>query len=436
MSLKSNNKTIFAWAMYDWASSVYTLLIISAIFPIYYLQLTTHGQDDKVVFFGSEYVNTSLYAYSIAVAFFLLAVFSPVLNKLTHCAVKRVFFFKLFCYLGASACAGLYFFTGSNIELAIICSSVACLGYAGSLIFYFAFLPEIAHPDEQESAAIKGFTLGYIGSTLLLIIAILMILNPHWFYISVDTIAVRITFLLVGLWWIAFAQWTFYFLPKSKAKEQINVKAIIESYHHQIKTYKNLSSYPNAKRFICAFALYIMSIQTVMYAATLFVIKEVHMKDEELIPTIFIIQVVAVLGAFLANRLATKIGDLQTLTLAILIWIMVDSSAYFVNTPVQFMVLAFGLGLGLGGVFALSRTTFTKLLPQDSASNDFLTFYDLIERFCIALGMFLFGYLEVLTHSMRASVLVFASFLLIGLILLLSILKFSSIENQTEKINL
>ncbi|MCO4294523.1 MFS transporter [Solitalea sp. MAHUQ-68] len=429
---KSNKKSITAWAMYDWASSVYTLLIISAIFPVYYLELTTHGKSDTVLFFGSKFINTALYSYSIAVAFFVLAVLSPVLYKIAQCSVKRVFFFKLFCYIGAFACACLYFFTGTNIELAILCSSIACFGYAGSLIFYFSFLPHLAAVHEQESATIKGFALGYIGSTLLLIIAIIMILNPGFFFIPADTIAVRITFLLVGLWWIGFAQLTFRGLPKAQTKEIINHKIIAQSYLHLLKTFNELSTLPKAKRFFWAFVLYIMSIQTVMYAATLFVIKEIHMKDVELIPTIFIIQVVAVLGAFIASWLSAKISDIRTLSLALILWIGVDSSAYFVNTPIQFMVVAFVLGLGLGGVFALSRSTFIKYLPADN-NADFLNIYDIAERFCIAVGMFLFGYLEVLTQNMRVAVLVFTSFLVIGLILLLSIPKISFLENQLEK---
>jgi UMF1 family MFS transporter len=332
-------------------------------------------------------------------------------------------YLKFFCYLGALACAGLYFFTGENIELGIICSIVACIGYIGSIIFYQAYLPEIAHFDEREAISTRGFSYGYVGSTLLLIINIVVILYPQFFHLIDSTQAVRLSFLSVALWWAGFAQITFRVLPEENQREKISKEIVFKGYYELLTVWNQLKDFPRLKQFLFAFLFYIMSVQTVMYAATLFVIKEVHMKDEELIPTIFIIQVVAIVGAYVFSLLSVKIGSLKPLIISVVLWISVCVSAYFVSTAVQFMIVAFILGLGLGGIMVLSRSTFSKFLPVTGNNSTHQNFYDFIEKLAIVIGMFLFGYIEVLTGSMRASVLFFTLSLLIGLIMLIRLVK-------------
>ena len=210
MQEKNNPKVIKAWAYFDWANSAYSLVITSTIFPVYYTAITTtkeHG--DKVLFFGKWFVNTALTNYALSVGYLLMVFLLPILSSISDYRGNKKTFMKIFTYIGGSACIGLYFFTPKTLELGVILFALAAIGWIGGALFYNSYLPEIASPDQQDKVSAKGFAFGYLGSVVLQIICFVFVFMPSTFGITDPSIPARISFLLVGLWWIGFAQISF-----------------------------------------------------------------------------------------------------------------------------------------------------------------------------------------------------------------------------------
>lgn len=419
MNLKLNNTTRIqsAWAMYDWANSVYSLVITSTIFPVYYNSVTK-GLDgsDRVSFFGMEVVNTVLYSYSISFSFLVIALLSPLLSGIADASGKKLFFMKFFAYLGSLACIGLFFFDGSNLEFGILCSVLASIGYAGSIVFYNAYLPEIAEEHEYDFLSARGFALGYIGSVILLVFNLLMIQFPEWFGISEGSFAARFSFLITGIWWAGFSQIPFRFLPNNPFKKNIPKRLFLKGYEEIRSVFHQVKAIPVMKRYLASFFFYSMGVQTVMYLATSFGDKELGLPGDQLILTVLIIQFVAIGGSYLFAFISKSFGNKISLMIMVLIWIGICGAAYFVYTVYEFYALAFVVGMVMGGIQSLSRSTFSKLIPKETTDHaSFFSFYDVTEKLAIVLGTFTYGAIEQLTGSMRNSAVSLGIFFLVGL---------------------
>lgn len=422
--LKLNNKRITnAWCMYDWAISVYSLTITTAVFPIYYENITKEKFGTELVeFFGWQLPNTALYSYALSFSFLFTALILPLLTGIADYGGKKKFFLKVFAYLGSLACAGLFFFEGSNIEFGILMAVLASIGYSGSLVFYDAYLPEIATPDRYDRLSARGYSYGYVGSVLLLIINILMLENPAWFglaNLSDPYMPAKITFLTVAVWWAGFAQFPFRRLPGNVYNRHADGNYLTKGYEEIRKVYRSLKDLPQLKRYLLAFFFYNGGVQAVMYLATLFGTNELELDTMALIVTVLIIQVVAIGGAYLFARLSEAKGNIYSLSVMILIWIGVCVSAYFVQTELQFYVLAFVVGLIMGGIQALSRATYSKLIPDNTIDHaSYFGFYDVTFNVSIVMGTFAYGLIDHLTGSMRNSALVLGGFFVLGALLL------------------
>ncbi len=419
-------KIQWAWGMYDWANSAYNLVITSTIFPIYYMTITRNPDAqalDYVNFFGWKVINSSLLNYAIAAAYLIIAFLSPILSSIADYKGNKKRFMQFFCYLGSISCCAMFFFEPGRIELGILLAMLAAIGFCGSLVFYNAYLPEIASESEQDKLSAKGFALGYIGSVLLQIICFALIMFPF----SDGTFAPRLSFLLVGIWWVAFAQISFKYLPNrpSKITKQAN---IIKAGFQELKKVGNqISTFPKLKTYLIAFFFYSMGVQTVMLAAAEFGSKEirkevdgswVHLEAQDLIITILLIQLIAILGAYTMATLSKKYGNLKVLMFTVIIWIAICISAYFTRTSTEFYMLAIMVGLVMGGIQSLSRSTYSKMIPITRDTTSFFSFYDVTEKIAIVIGMFTFGFLEHLTGDMRNSIVALALFFLIGFVFL------------------
>lgn len=404
--------------MYDWANSVYNLVITSTIFPIYYSKVTSSPNSDIVNFLGFQFVNTSLYAYAISFSFLITALLSPLLSSIADYSGTKKGFMKTYTWMGAIACSLLFFFTGENIEFGIIMFVIASIGYSGSLVFYNAYLPEIASADKQDKVSARGFALGYIGSSILLIFNLMMILNPTWFGIEQSGLPARISFLTVGVWWIGFAAYSFYYLPKNVFNKKPKGHYLLNGYRELQLVWKQIKKLNRIKYYLFAFFFYTMGVQTVMYVAALFGEKELKLESGQLIMTILIIQFVGMAGAFLFAFLSKKLGNIRALIIAIIIWIGICIGAYYVYNVIQFYVIAFCVGMVMGGIQALSRSTYSKLLPETEDHTSFFSFFDVTEKIAIVLGTASYGLIEQLTGSMRNSIVALTSFFIIGLFLL------------------
>ncbi|RCH55913.1 MFS transporter [Mucilaginibacter hurinus] len=434
MQPQNNKRTIRAWAMFDWANSAYNLVITSTIFPAYYTAITTTGDNDKVDFFGFTFINTALADYALATAYLIIALMLPILTAIADYRGNKKSFMQFFTILGSLSCACLFFFTSDTLELGIICFALAAIGYCGGFVFYNSYLPQIATLDMQDKVSAKGFTYGYIGSVLLQLICFAFVLQPGWFGITDEALPAQLSFLLVGVWWIGFAQIPFAILPKGSPNAKAHHKNIIKGGFIELgKVFTKIKGMPLLKRFLPAFFFYSMGVQTVMLVATSFGAKELGLPQASLIAIILIIQLVAIGGAQLMSRLAVKYGNIKVLSYVVLFWVMVCVCAYFVTTAIQFYILAVLVGLVMGGIQSLSRSTYSKFLPPnipDTAS--FFSFYDVTEKLAIVGGLFSFGLIEELTGSMRNSTLALCGYFFIGLLLLFSLL---GAEKKHQKIS-
>lgn len=419
--LENKKKVQNAWAMYDWANSVYSLVITSTIFPIYFNSVTSsENKGDVVSFFGIDVVNTVLYSYSISFSFLIIVFLSPLLSGIADYSGKKLTFMKFFAYLGSAACIGLFFFNGDNLEYGIICAVLASIGFAGSIVFYNAFLPEIATEEEFDFLSARGFSLGYIGSVILLVLNLIMIEMPGFFGISDGGQAARWSFLITGLWWAGFAQIPFKFLPKNPYNKKVKKDLLKRGYNEVIKIFKYVKSDKILTKFLLAFLFYSMGVQTVLYLAASFGDKELGLPGDKLIITILIIQLVAIGGSYLFAYLSKLFGNKSSLVIMVFVWILICGAAYYVENEYQFYSLAFVVGMVMGGIQSLSRSTYSKLIPvntQDHAS--FFSFYDVTEKMAIVFGTFSYGFIEQISGSMRNSSLALGSFFLVGLIFLL-----------------
>jgi UMF1 family MFS transporter len=416
----ATKKVINAWAMYDWANSVYNLVITTTFFPIYFIAVTKNGDSDIVHFLGRDFVNSSLYDYTLALAYVIIALSYPILTSIADSRGNKKSFMKFFCYMGALGCSALFFFDKTNLWLGILAFMLAAMGFVGSLVFYNAYLPEIAAPEDRDRVSAKGFSYGYIGSVLMQIIGFALVILMK----GNEGKATQITFLLVGLWWVGFAQITFANLPNSQPAVKEHRKNIFaEGFGELNKVWQQVKHLSVLKRFLFSFFFYSMGVQTVMLAATLFGSKVLNLPSTKLIITIVLIQLVAIAGATGMAKLSNRFGNIKVLMGTVFFWIVICVAAYLVagvaerggNAEYPFYLLAVGVGLVMGGIQSLSRSTYSKLMPATNDTASFFSFYDVTEKVAIVIGMFSFGLIDEILN-MKNSVLSLIVFFFLGLI--------------------
>jgi UMF1 family MFS transporter len=424
MEQKNDKKVIRSWAFFDWANSAYNLVITSTIFPAYYTIITSDNNEqtiDYVTFMGRKFINSVLYNYALAFAFLVIALLSPILSAIADSRGNKKLFMQLFTYLGSLSCCGLYFFEIETLQVSIILFILAAIGFWGSLVFYNSYLPEIATLDQQDRVSAKGYTYGYIGSIILQLICFVFVFFPEAFGLSGGAQASRLSFLLVGIWWMVFAQIPFRNLPKGTASVSKSTTNVFTAGFAELKkVWVQVKHMPYLKRFLLSFFFYSMGVQTVMLIATIFGEKELRLPTEKLIATILLLQIVAIPGAMLMSWLSRSVfGNVKVLIGVVLIWIGCCVAGYFVHTEMQFYILAATVGLIMGGIQSLSRSTYSKFLPQDSPDHtSFFSFYDVTEKVALVIGMFSFGYIEEFTGNMRNSLIALATFFILGLVFL------------------
>jgi UMF1 family MFS transporter len=421
-----DKKLINAWAFYDWANSVYSLVISTAIFPLYYSAIT---QGKVVSFLWMEWEHPdSLYSYALSFSFLIVAFISPILSGIADYTGSKKKFMKFFCWLGALSVMSLYFFDGvATVWIGILFTILASIGFWASLVFYNAYLPEVAHPAQQDRASAKGFMYGYFGSVLLLILNLVMIQKPDWFGIT-TAMASRISFVLVGLWWIGFAQITFRRLPDDIFHKKPEKDYIWKGFRELKIVFKEILNYPTLKMFLISFFLLSIGVQTIILMAAIFGSNELGLPAMSLIVTILLVQIVAIVGAFVFSRLSEKWGNIKALKLTIVIWMLVCFTAFLLdknqeNVAYYFYALGGLLGFVQGAIQSLTRSTYSKLLPETEDHATYFSFYDVTEKIAIVLGTFVYGLLFAITDSMQWSVLCMAIFFLASFLVLNSLKK-------------
>jgi UMF1 family MFS transporter len=426
---KGSSKLLNAWAFYDWANSVYPLVISSAVFPIFFESLFT-DKSHYINVFGLTLKNTALISFVTAAAFLVVAFLSPLLSGIADYVGNKKSFMKFFCYTGALSCMGLYWFSLEDIYVGLFFYIFGLIGFWGSLVFYNSYLPDIAFPEQQDKISAKGYSLGYLGSVLLLIVNLAMIMKPELFGITGTSgqaamKAMRYSFVMVGFWWILFSQYSYYFLPKGNNNTNLKVSkdVVFNGFKELKKVWKLLEENVPLKRYLGSFFVYSMAVQTVMIVATYFGAQEIAWSSKEesttgLIICILVIQLVAVLGAVLTSRASAKFGNIPTLIAINVFWVLLCSAAYFIVLPIHFYIMAGLVGLVMGGIQSLSRSTYSKLLPETEDTASFFSFYDVGEKIGIVIGMCVYGIIDQITGSPRFAIVFLAIFFILGVVLL------------------
>ncbi|NKI31907.1 MFS transporter [Croceivirga thetidis] len=440
--LKGNKKLLNAWAFYDWATSVYNLTISSAVFPIYYGALFRMAEVETVEVFGHHIERAPLIGYVSSVSFVIIALITPLISGIADYIGNKRIFLKFFTYLGAFGCIGLYWFSLDQIYLSLICYMFGLIGSWVSFALYNSYLPDIAYPEQQDKLSAKGFSLGYVGSVLLLIFNLIMVMKPELFgLVDTETVpaavqAMKISFVTVGVWWIVFSQYTFYHLPKGYKKEGERRNIILNGFLEIKSVWHQLQNHPKLKKYLRAFFVYSMAVQTIMLIAAYFGEEEIQWGSAEnrqigLITSILLIQLVAIIGAYAMAFMAKRIGNIKTLIIVNIIWFALCIYAYTMVTPTDFYIGAGLVGLVMGGIQAISRSTYSKFIPETTDTTSFFSFYDVSEKIGIIIGLLAFAYISEETDGMRNSALAFALFFIVGAILLIRVFKEEKLNSDS-----
>ncbi|WP_378187890.1 MFS transporter [Aquimarina sp. W85] len=430
--LPKGHKTLLnAWAFYDWANSVYSLTIVSAVFPIFYGSLFL--KDELITIFGYSIRSTPLITYATAIGFLIVAITSPILSGIADYIGNKKTFMKFFNYLGALSCIALFWFSKEHIYSSLIFYILALVGYWGSIVFYNSYLPDIAYLEQQDRISAKGYSLGYIGSVLLLVVNLAMVMTADSDAARIE--AMKLSFIMVGIWWIIFSQFSYYYLPKGNTGNVLDRSVFFKGFRELNSVRKALASNLPLKRYLIAFFIYSMAVQTVMLVATYFGEQEIDWGSDSnktmgLIVSILIIQIVAVGGAMLTSRCSKRFGNIRTLIALNAIWVAICIYAYFVETSIQFYVTAGVVGLIMGGIQALSRSTYSKYLPVTDDTTSYFSFYDVAEKIGIIIGMGIYATVDLITGSMRSAVIFLGIFFVFGIIGLLRVPKLKPILEE------
>lgn len=453
--IKGSKKLLNAWAFYDWANSVYTLTIASSIFPIFYSALFVSQTEKLVPAFGMVFKSTALITYVTAFTFLVVAITSPILSGIADYVGNKKSFMKFFCYVGGLGCIGLYWFSLDSIHISLVFYFMGLIGYWGSLVFYNSYLPDIAYPEQQDKVSAMGFSMGYIGSVILLLVNLAMVMKPDWFGFetsisktiietgteqeiakalheaknSASFRAMKVSFITVGLWWILFSQYTFFILPKGVSKGRKVTKDVLFNGLRELRlVWIQLQENLRLKRYLLAFFVFSMAVQTIMLVAVYFGEEEIawgssDAKTQGLITSILVIQLVAIVGAVLTSRASSKFGNIKTLITVNVIWVSLCFYAFFMKTPIQFYIAASLVGLVMGGIQSLARSTYSKFLPETDDTTSYFSFYDVAEKIGIVIGMVIFATIDQITGSMRNGILFLVIFFLTGIFLLFRVPK-------------
>lgn len=406
--------------MYDWANSVHNLVITASIFPVYFAATARNETGGEMVeFMGFTLKNSVLFSYCVSASFLLIACLIPFCTAIADYTGRKKMFMKLFCYTGAVSCMILYFFTRDTLTFSVIAFMMSIIGWSGSIVFYNSFLPEIATEDNYDRYSARGYSLGYAGSVLLLIFNLTMILFPEKYGITDRTLPARISFVTVGIWWVAFAQIPFRYLPSNPFNKKPTGNWLFNGFRELKKVYKEIRVQDHLPKYLGAFFVFNMGVQTVMYVATLFGAKELRLPSQSLIVTILLIQIVGIAGSYFFAFLSGKIGNIYALMIGVTVWIGICTGAYFITKETEFYVLAVVVGTVMGGIQSLSRATYSKLIPDDTKDTaSYFSFYDITEKTSLVVGTLVYGLVEQVTGSMRNSVLALLLIFVLGLLLL------------------
>jgi UMF1 family MFS transporter len=434
----SKQKQIRGWIMFDWANSAYNLVIVSTVFPIIFKAFVPDGSE----FIGITFTSSdSLYTYAMCFSYLIISIITPILSGIADYGGYKKRYMQFFSTMGAFACSSLFFFDKTHQWIGIAGVIIASIGFSGSLVFYNGFLSEIVPKKLHDKVSAKGFSFGYLGSSILLILIILLDRYKGVFGITNDNdpIMFRIGFILVGIWWFGWARWTFSVLPNGEKSELPKKEMMAKGFQELKHVWNQVKELPRLKRFLSAFFIIDLGVQTIVIIAPLFAMKVFGMKGGELVPLVLIMQFLGIAGAFIFSKVSKKYGNVIGLAGPSIVYTLVCIIACFATQKWMVYLIAAMIGFAMGGIQSLFRSTYSKLLPTTNDHASFFSFFDITEKVAIVLGLFIYAGVEVIASGMedgfaeRLGVATLGFFFLLGLILLRRLNNFRSLDpNQLE----
>ena len=413
-SLGLHRRELRAWAMYDWALSAMQTVIMTAVFPIYFVKVAAADLPGSAA--------TQQLARANTIAMIIVALVSPVLGAISDYSASKKRFLALTTGIGALACGAMFFIGRGDLGLAATLYVFALIGGTGCLVFYESLLPHIAKPEEMDRVSTAGYALGYLGGGLLVALNLAWIQKPEWFGLAgADaTLPARLAFVSVSLWWVLFSLPLFYRVPEPprqlESDETTRANPIGVAIQRVGETLRELRGYKQAFLMLVAFLIYNDGIQTIVKMATAYG-TEIGIGQGSLIAAVVMVQFVGVPFAFLFGRLAGKVGAKPAIFFGLLIYAVISILGYFMTTSTHFFILAGLVGMVQGGTQALSRSLFASMIPTHK-SGEFFGFYSVFEKFAGIFGPLLFDVAISATGSSRNAILSVIVFFIVGAILL------------------
>ena len=416
------SRTIFGWCMYDWANSAYVTTVVAGILPAYFAGVVV-GPDG--INFGSFQTSAiAVWGFTTSLAAFLAFIMAPVLGAIADFSATKKRFLLSFAYGGALCTLLLYFCESGDVIATLFLFLLAQIGFIGANVFYDAFLPIIARPEEMDAISGKGYSYGYLGGGIQFALSLVLIAAHDSFGIT-QTTAARIAILCAAVWWAVFTLFTAKYLQE----ERRHTVVIPEQYRNKRaaklrigisrtwKTAQHVGQYRHLVLFLVAFMLYNDGIETVILMATIYGTEELRLSSTTLMVTLLLIQLVAVVGAFSFSKLSNRLGTKRAIMISLVVWSGVVIYAYVIRTAVEYFALGIVVGIVLGGSQALSRSYYGSMIPADS-SAEFYGFYTVFSKFSAIWGPSVFALITQWTGSSRLAILSLVSFFVLGLVLL------------------
>lgn len=427
--MESSKKVVRGWVLFDWANSAYSLVIVSTIFPKIFL----YELGETSTFLGINFGNSSaIYTSAISFSYLIILLITPVLGGIADYGGYKKRYMQFFTYLGVLACVMLYFFDSNHIYLGVLGAILGSIGFSGSMVFYNAYLPEIVPVKDQDKISARGYAMGYLGSSILLILLVVLSSYPSLLFVKTKLEVFKIGFILVGLWWFGWSAITFKVLPQNKPTHKGNVTSYIKEGLKQLRiAVKSIAKNKIIKRFLIAFACLSLGFQTLWIISPIFAASVIKLEGSELIVIVLIMQFVGIIGSMIFSRISKAKGNILSLSLTVIVFIIVCLAASTTTSKQVFYGIAILMGFAMGGMQSMSRSTFSKLIVDEVNHASLFSLYDIIEKSSILIGTALVTLVYAFNISMfnvpseKFVLLLLGVFFIIGLFLLLGLFKLS-----------
>ncbi len=390
--MASNKKTVWGWVMYDWANSAFATTVMAGFFPIFFKQYWSYGVDVNM--------STAQLGFGNSLASLFVALMAPFLGAIADKGSAKKKFLLFFAYLGVLMTAGLFLVHKGQWGMAIFVYAMGIIGFSGANVFYDAILPGITGEDKIDYVSSLGFSMGYLGGGLLFLINVLMTLMPQKFGLPDATAAVRVSFLSVAFWWGMFTIFTIAWVPegKSTAKVESGESIVTAGIKQLINTFKKVRHLKTVFLFLLAYWFYIDGVDTIIRMAVDYGLS-LGFESNDLIVALLLVQFVGFPAALAFGKLGEHWGVRKAIYLAIGIYMCVTIWGTMMTRKEEFYVLAAVIGLVQGGIQALSRSYYSRLIPKNQAA-EYYGFYNMLGKFAAIIGPALMGIVGLIVRQM------------------------------------